>query len=543
VSRLPNLSRRLVTACAVASFAFIVGELVQDLRGQSITIPNTFINGTVADANQVNANFTALAANALNRNAGTMLGALNSQNILPTTDATYDLGSALFKFRDFYLSRNATIGGTTTLGGLTLTWPTSQSAGALLRTDGAGTLTWGSANPTQSFRGLYLRTHPDADVAASKVWFNADEIVMDDGTRTSSWAGQVADITVAGAGGLDTGAEAASTWYEVYALAKDDGTKSAVLHRSKDYLKDQEQAVTNSQAGLRSAAAATKYAQSFQLATAGFVDFVDIRIAKVGAPTGRVWLTLEASAAGVPSNTPLATSDKFDVSILSTTDQVVRFPFRTPTSLSTATTYFIVFQGDYTVSGVNYVGLDFQNTNVYANGGITSFDGATWTAVSVTSDFRFAVFVRRNDTTVTLPSGYTKKAKIGYVYNNSGSNFVGFVQRDTAQRRLTSTGNSTGALSLAAPQIIDLSTLVPPGPLLVDMVPFNGTLGNYVVMAGVPDGYTSVLSAPGDGGLIYVNVPGNSYGVSPATIWTDYQGMYAYTQAGAANVDIVGFKW
>lgn len=43
---------------------------------QSISIPNTFVNGTAADADQVNANFTALSNNAVNRAAGVMTGVL-----------------------------------------------------------------------------------------------------------------------------------------------------------------------------------------------------------------------------------------------------------------------------------------------------------------------------------------------------------------------------------------------------------------------------------------------------------------------------------
>lgn len=72
------------------------------LYSQGIVIPTTFVNGTTADANQVNANFTSLAANALNRNGGTMVGTLNSRVLLPTLDATYDMGSGAFRYKDFY---------------------------------------------------------------------------------------------------------------------------------------------------------------------------------------------------------------------------------------------------------------------------------------------------------------------------------------------------------------------------------------------------------------------------------------------------------
>ncbi len=58
-------------------------------RSQGIAIPNTFTNNTIADADEVNANFAALAANALNRNAGTLGGALNLNGQNLTGAATF----------------------------------------------------------------------------------------------------------------------------------------------------------------------------------------------------------------------------------------------------------------------------------------------------------------------------------------------------------------------------------------------------------------------------------------------------------------------
>lgn len=133
---------------------------------QSITIPNTFVNGTVADATQVNANFTALSSNALNRNGGTMLGTLNSRAVTPTSDATYDVGTNVLRFRDGWFSRNGSFGGTlavtgaatfsstTSLGGIVYTWPGSQTANYFLQTNGSGTMIWA---PSQLPRGCDVR--------------------------------------------------------------------------------------------------------------------------------------------------------------------------------------------------------------------------------------------------------------------------------------------------------------------------------------------------------------------------------------------------
>src|SRR5689334_578384 len=108
---------------------------------------------------------------------------------------------------------------------------------------------------SQSFRGLRVQTHPDSDVAASKILFSADAIVMSDGQEVQSWSNIVIDMAAAGAGGLDTGTEQNSTWYELYAIY--DGTnKKGILHRAKDFFLDEDisAAVTeDATQGIRSA--------------------------------------------------------------------------------------------------------------------------------------------------------------------------------------------------------------------------------------------------------------------------------------------------
>lgn len=90
----------------------LLGLVARGAAAQGIVIPYTFVNGTAADADQVNANFAALANNALNRTGGTMTGDLLF------TDATYDIGkSGATRPRDQFLSRNLSVGGTATITG------------------------------------------------------------------------------------------------------------------------------------------------------------------------------------------------------------------------------------------------------------------------------------------------------------------------------------------------------------------------------------------------------------------------------------------
>lgn len=108
-------SKNNIIATAFALGAMLGGAGL-GLIAQGITIPNTFVNQTTASATQVNANFTSLAAGALNRAGGTMTGTLTAQQITPASTATYDLGTTATRFRDGWFSRTLTVGGGITAG-------------------------------------------------------------------------------------------------------------------------------------------------------------------------------------------------------------------------------------------------------------------------------------------------------------------------------------------------------------------------------------------------------------------------------------------
>lgn len=120
--------------------------------GQGIVVPNTFNNGTTADADQVNANFAALVNNALNRAGGTMTGSLQTIDVLPVTTDVSDIGTNLKKYRDGWFSRNVAIGGTLAVTGAT-TLSSTLAAGATaitgtLATTGAATIAAGTPGTT-----------------------------------------------------------------------------------------------------------------------------------------------------------------------------------------------------------------------------------------------------------------------------------------------------------------------------------------------------------------------------------------------------------
>lgn len=401
---------------------------------------------------------------------------------------------------------------------------------------------------SQVFRGLHLRTHPDADVSAAKLeLLKADEIITDDGARFSAVSNLVADMgAAAGAGALDTGAEAASTWYEVYFIAKDDGTQNLLLHRSLNYSKDTSFETADNNGRLLRIATATatdRLDQGVQFANAGALNFIDVVLNRNNVPVGRAWFSIQADSAGNASGTPLATTDKMDVATITTSTQWVRFIFRTPFTVTASTQYHLVMEGDYTRSDTVNIGWRGVTAGGYVGGSAKEYNGATWSAATGPADFNFKAYLTANSAAVTMPSGYTRKAKIGYVYNDGSSNFSPFVARNASVRRLSDAGGSFGSLTSIVPTLVNISAMAPPGLVQVHAVGYNSAVTNYVAMAPVPDGYGYTVSGAGDHGVVYFNSAGAGFAQAFDRFSTETQGLYASASAGTGTINITGFEW
>jgi hypothetical protein len=403
------------------------------------------------------------------------------------------------------------------------------------------------ASPGQ-FLNLSLQTHPDNDKALSQVRLvHADSITMDDGVSIASWDNLDANLTASGAGGLDTGSEGASRWYEVYAIYNGT-TKNILLHRAKNYFLDEESSAgEDASQGLRSAVdnSTVRVSQGFQIGTAGPIEFVDVKLLKTGTPTGNYWFTIEANSGGVPSNTPLATSDKYDVSRLTTTAGWVRLPFRAPYSASAATQYHLVMYGDYTVSAANFASWRMDGSaGAYANGSKALFDSdtSTWTS-DADDDMMFKIYVTENDTSVTMPTGYTQKAKIGYCYNNGSSNLKHFYQKDHTVFNGQDDDWQIGALTATTPpQLVDLFAFLPPIATFVNFLFYNGTAANTRIGG---------LSAT-DMLVTQVNEFVETISATNNTAWSEtfspialsqYQGVMFITGGGTLNLYCASFYW
>ncbi len=411
----------------------------------------------------------------------------------------------------------------------------------------------GTQNLSQTFRNLQLSTHPDSDVAASRLIFSADSIVMSDGEEVSNWSNVVIDITASGAGGIDTGTEQNSTWYEAYAIYNGT-TKAGCLHRAKDWFLDLDiTAGEDATQGIRSAVdnSTVRVAQGFTPVTAGKLVFLDVELIKVGTPTGNIWFTIEANNGGVPSNTPLATSWKFDVSRIPTTagGTTMRIPFLVPATVSAATLYHVVAYGDWTVSATNYVGWRMDGSAAaYAGGSKALFDSdtSTWTT-DTDDDLWLKVYIERNnvDFSTTVPSGY-RYALIGYAYNNSAGNLLPFTQQGRRWRLVRAQADGLVVNEGSATNIlIDLRTALPAAPMILAMIGITGS-GSGVIAAAVgdiisPD--TAYASTTGGSFLhLYASIAVEVIN-DPTEILVRHNAIYLEFSGGGGDFYVCGFKW
>lgn len=395
---------------------------------------------------------------------------------------------------------------------------------------------------SQSVRGLSLQTHPNNDVADHQVYLaHADAIVMQDGQEIQDWNNLNAGVTGVGPGGLDTGSEQASTWYEIYAIYNGT-TKSLLLHRAKNFAAGA--GYSSGDDGnhpLRDATARTKLSQGFQTTIAGPAVFIDVKLHKTGTPTGNYWFTIESDSGGVPSGTVLATSDKYGAARLSTTNGWIRISFRTPASLSAATQYHLVFQGDFTVSASNHINWRADTTAAtYANGSKSEYNGTTWTN-DTDDDFMFSIWQTVNDTAVTMPSGYTQRALIGYVYNDASSN----LKRFRAINRAVSCGFAAqwnlGAITATAPTAVDLAAFLPPIPVIAEFS--CETTTSIHIGVGHISATDCVPPNEAIDGVAYVT-SGTGTQINPlGPIALEQQAMFAVVNGSSVTLRLAGFEW
>ena len=425
---------------------------------------------------------------------------------------------------------------------------------------GTDKLQWRTMFPTQTTRGMLLRTYP-VDITTSQTFnqvqlWHADEIAFNDGTVIGPVDLPdllIGNITVNGANGLDTGSHQASTWYEHHLIRRSlDGALALLFHRASDFFLDETYTTPDDGSYILRRAtgnANTRLAQGFKVDTTGACPFVDAKLVRTGAvAAGKlVWLTLHADSGGLPTGAALATSDKFDASLISTTANFIRFLFRTQASLTAATQYHLVLNGDYTASDtVNISWRADVTAGAYANGSASWANNGTWTAVAA-DDFLFKVYITRTYGALTMPGtpAYDQSCLLGYGYRDSGSSFIPFVALDRLHKPVPDTGLNTGAITATTPTLIDLSAVLPPATVLSHWLAGTQASPARFAMAGVPDGYRLLVDnlAGGAGQIVEGSILDDLPNVGLGPILTEAQAVYALVSASTGTGWLSAWEW
>ena len=414
--------------------------------------------------------------------------------------------------------------------------------GQVLSVSSANTLKqkWGNVAATQSTAGLHIGTHYHPTLKFSQVLLrHVDGITMDDGELVSGWDSLVADITVSGPGGRDSvSAEAADTWYEVWAIRNSNsGAKALLLHRMLDhsttaqyvnpfnsagtqcYLRRGEPALT-----IPAMRSISKISQSFVTTTSASISSIAILSARtVGSNEAHMWVSLQGDdGLGNADGSIIATSESQLITQMSGQVAEMNFVFDTAVAVSSGSRYHMVFEGDWTIGtdanstsqslygNTAPLGPGQQNwmANVgYTSGNLTINSGygdcrlynvitGTWMVAANAagvgfgpSDLFFKVYTEGHNTGLSLPTGYNQKALISYVVNNASSNFKEYQQLD---RTLTmgydddwSAFTSNAALSVVVFFLpLRLDTVVPPVACTVKFLGTNPSDGGTDFILG-----------------------------------------------------------
>ena len=314
-------------------------------------------------------------------------------------------------------------------------------------------------------RGLGVRTSYNRTMTTIRAW--ADEVVMSDGTRLAfPYASQYsADSGTSGAGGVDTGS-IATGWWEVHAIAKEDGTKNILLHKAPVVSVAEQGTVSSSTENFRDTSTTQKIAQSFTPGSNQNLFAIDVVLVAIGTvPGSTIYLTLHDNNAGAPAAAELARSSSVSAgSFASTATVTVRFLFPTRPALTSGTVYWFTLNGDFAVSATNYLRIYGNAASGYAGGQALRYNGSAWVAPATVADLYFISTIVGSDVALTMPTGYTKSAKLGYAYYNAGSygGFHPFVQRGRYVQYESPSSITTTAPAAGVPSLTDVSAFAPP---------------------------------------------------------------------------------
>jgi len=137
----------------------------------------------------------------------------------------------------------------------------------------------------------------------------------------------------------------------------------------------------------------SRLAQSFQIGSTTTVGTIALYLAKFGTPTGDLTLSIQTNSGSSPSGTVISngTADTVSASDVASSFGWISFTFSVPTSLTTATTYWMVLETTDSQSDTDFVtwAIEFVAES-YASGQMKMYDGSWHT--DVTADAIFNVY-------------------------------------------------------------------------------------------------------------------------------------------------------
>jgi hypothetical protein len=166
----------------------LLGWFAGPAQAQLGTPPYIFSPGTTILSAEVNANFTYVHDNALNRTGGTMSGTLQSRNIIPSSPNTYALGSASFPFQYGYFRTGIVFVGPSFSYNFAWSAPAADRAVTLEDPGGTDVFVWKAA--TQTLTNKTITAAVFSGTATGTYTFGG----------SGTWAGNAIGATVGGTG-------------------------------------------------------------------------------------------------------------------------------------------------------------------------------------------------------------------------------------------------------------------------------------------------------------------------------------------------------
>jgi hypothetical protein len=153
---------------------------------------------------------------------------------------------------------------------------------------------------------------------------------------------------------------------------------------------DQSFTTTDNANVLRYSASFMQQAQQFTPSVTADIVTVELPLYKQNAPSGNVWVEIWSDGGGDTLGTQIG-SDSTTVACSSISDTTYPGTYISFTlsgiTLTSGTKYWIVFDGDYTVSTTDWIAHDFNTTGGYT-GGIYARYAAGW-AYDASADWCF----------------------------------------------------------------------------------------------------------------------------------------------------------